>query len=381
VLSIGVVVLAALMGFLAVRASGLSDGIPFGADSIADWLVTRAFVEGVDPYLPVPELGQMLGVPWESPNAGSNPAHPRLPGAFLLQLPMLLSNEEVASWGVILLGALGIVASLLMVARRQPVSAIAAVGFLAMAFLSQAAIWGFTFVSQALLLVGLMGLVAWQPSSPRFAVLRGLAIGIAGTLRIFPMLLIIPYIRRRDWKTVGWALGSFGVVNVLPLLAQHVVLENALSAFRSSLGTWFEVYSNISLLAWIDRGIGLPEAAILPVQVLIIALGVLVCLKVKPGLERELGALAVLGVAGFAISWPQYLLMALPFLLLVITRADTPAVARALGIASLVPFLILPLGPVWSAAIIGLFACCVYVGSERSPARPAAASALGEGAV
>jgi Glycosyltransferase family 87 len=359
VLLAGTVAIALILGWLMLEQTNLTEGVPSNGDSIADWLVTKAFVAGEDPYLPVSDLGEVLGVPWESANSEANPVHPRLPGAFLVQLPMVLGDAVTASWAVVVAGYLGILFSLNLLARRLTAPFAAALLYLAVALVSGPALWGFAFVSQAVLLVGILGIVAWHPSEAAHAWVRGIAIGIAGTLRLFPLLLLFAYARRRDWKTIAWSVGTFMSLNVIAVLVGNIALDRVIDAFAASLDTWFRVFSNISLLAWLDRAVGLPNAALLPLQVALVGVGLLIIWRRRPNIESELGALIVLGVAGISVSWPQYVLAILPFLLVVAIQRESSWLWRGLAVLCLIPFFGLLPDPWWAASLIGLFALFV----------------------
>ena len=80
------------------------------SDARADWIVTKAFISGLDPYADIRTLADQFGVEYVNPGLGEVLSHPRTPGALLLQTPMAWFDIDTATALVILTGVASLMA-------------------------------------------------------------------------------------------------------------------------------------------------------------------------------------------------------------------------------------------------------------------------------
>jgi len=199
---VALVLIGALAAWWMMTRTGLVDGVPKQADAMADWLVTRAFFDGVDPYLPVHELAVLYDVDYVSMIAPETPIVPRLPGAFLIQAPMVITDAVTASQWLIGLGVVATVLAVVLGSRVQLPPIVTVPAYLALGFISGIATWGFIFVTQSPLIAGLLAVVVVLSLRFKAGVVAGVVLGVVGTLKVFPLLLLIPF----------WARGRRRVV-------------------------------------------------------------------------------------------------------------------------------------------------------------------------
>jgi hypothetical protein len=154
------------------------------------------------------------------------------------------------------------------------------------------------------------------------------------------------------------------ILNLPLLLLPHTSGGVVVSVFADALATWFDGVTNTSLLSWIHRAVSLPLWSVAILQVVILLVGLRLIVRYKPTLEYELGALAVLGVLATAVSWPHYMLLVLPFLLLLATDPRVSTQVKAISAATTLPFLIVEPNLFWPISLVVMFGVHV-VGSPR----------------
>ena len=355
-----------IFSWVMLQQTGLARRIPMGADSVADWLVTRAFFGGVDPYTPLENLGALYGVPYVSPLAGANPPAPRLPGAFLVQSPMLLTGPVGASKWLIALGCLVAVWTVWHLSEAKRVSWVAGTGYLGLALISGIALWGFGYINTSIVIVGLMTLLSVRPRSGSTEMVSGAALAVAATLKVFPLILVFALVRRRKWVAVGWGVGIFLFLNLVPVLTPQVSVDGVVSALAQTFDTWFSVggANNISMLSALDRIVPLSSGVAVLLQVFVIGVGLVAIVWRQPTWKYEMPALILLGLMGIAIVWPHYLLLALPFLLLIVANPLTSLATRVTLIGCTLLFIPARPSPLWPFAIVVMFFALIVDGGN-----------------
>ena len=366
-LAVLILLFGSFFSLLMLQQTGLARRIPPSADSFADWLVTRAFFDGLDPYTPLEDLAKSYDIPYVSPLLGANPPAPRLPGAFLVEAPMLLTTPVGASQGMVALGCVAVAWALWRASERRRVSWILGAGYMAIGLVSGMALWGFGYINTSIVIVGMMVLISNHADDRRGGLLHGGAIAIAATLKVFPLILLFAMARRRKWATVGWGAGIFLALNLLPLVTPQVSVDGVMSVLAETFDTWFSGggLNNVSMLAALDRLIPMTDTTVALVQVAVLALGLGSIVWRQPSLEFEQGALLLLGLMATAIVWPHYMLLALPFLLLIVANPLTSLVTRVTLIGCTLLLIPARPSPLWPLATVMMFVALVMDGGNE----------------
>lgn len=188
-------------------------------DFVYDWLSARAFVSGVDPYQPLPQLAGALGL-----SAETGPIHPRIPAALLLLSPAgFVGFAESYYLGRLLtVGSAFFLAWVLArLARKPPFWFLTAVpvGLL---------VWPFSTVLKVsqpgFFIAGLIG-ATWLMGNRWIA---GLPLAGAVSLKMWPWLLVPALWLAGRRKAAAGAAATFTVLNLIGLAWPNVTLE----------GTW-----------------------------------------------------------------------------------------------------------------------------------------------
>ncbi len=238
-----VVTVASLLAF-AVHIAGYD---PPYADAKKDWLAVRA-AWSADAYAPLLDLAEREGVELViniSPGRGADGIHPRTPGALLLMSPLALVPYRfvVPVWTGFNVVLLAWIASQAM--RGAQLSAKAKIGFASSLVISAPVLEALRFVTLAPAVAVLTLLALRRVSSD--AKVAGLVLGLGGTLKVFPFILLLPWSSDRR-RVVAWAVGTAGVLNVLGLVLPGVDLRESWSALMRASGDYMLLPANASML-------------------------------------------------------------------------------------------------------------------------------------
>lgn len=190
-------------------------------DFAYDWLVTRAVLMGFDPSLPLRELAPLMGLHTEL-----SYAHPRLPGALIVQAPIgLLPWSWVYVAGRLMVVAstaafLWILAHLVQWPREWFLAATPFV--LLLPGFSSALRVGNT----GLLVAALIGWT-WLRGS-------GWGLGIATTLKVWPWLIIPALFLSGHRRTAYQAAGLFAGLNTVGLLLPHASVQGTVEVMAAA---------------------------------------------------------------------------------------------------------------------------------------------------
>jgi alpha-1,2-mannosyltransferase len=208
-------------------------------------------MRGGDPYRPlyallvdhVPEEAATfpLRAEWTNPHT---PLHALLMTPFAM-LPFQVARFAWLAVSVILfVVAIGWMASVLGASRATSVAVGA--GALALPLVATDLRFG---QSNSVLLLVLVG--AWVGLRRGNERLAGAALGLVAAMRLFPALMIIPLIRLRKWRAVGWMLGTAVALTGLGTLVVGFddTWRFVTEVSRSNLGLWAPNPDNISLAA------------------------------------------------------------------------------------------------------------------------------------
>lgn len=324
-------------------------------DAVADWLVTRAAVGGVDPYTPVDRLGALYGVEFNPAGVTSmghdRLIHPRLPGAIVLQLPLLAVTANhvplaAGLWSLVMVGVVlwqigelvgirprGVLVALLPLAVLHP-------------FGKYAVAMGSEISTVTALIIG-----GWLAARRGRLSLSGAAIGLAAVLRVFPLLFLVTAWRRGNRRVATVGAAVFVLLNGVGSLWFGLSPAHVARSLSSSGDIWLTLPGNGSLAGLLAHV--LPGPNLISGLVLVLAIGAL-GLWAGParGLDEAWAVTAALAPLASPLSWPSYdLLLLAPLALLLSERLRRPAsVLLVLG-ALVVTGLAYPFWPDASGAI------------------------------
>lgn len=229
-------------------------------DGIYDWLATHEAIDG-NPHRPINDIAPEYGL---SP-IGQGP-HPRLPGAFILQLPLLLVPLSWAPFVMRVLSAAALIAVSRFIRPTWLWALIAVPAF--------HALWygqGSSIVTLALA-IAVGRNVGWP-------------IGVATVLRAWPWTVALAFLVVGKWRQAASATFVFFGLNGLGLLFPGVTVQGTIEAFTAA--------ANYDSTLALPLGWG---AAI--------AVGILTYIRARP---EALSLSVVASLAASPVIWMNYL--------------------------------------------------------------------------
>jgi hypothetical protein len=307
-------------------------------DSSADWLVVSAASVGLDPWDDVLVLANEFETEF-APIGGDelgdiHRVHPRTPGALLLMKPMAgVSVDDtykatlVITSFAFLMTAVAILPRLANLNRRTVI--LSFIGLVASASFLSTLEFG---THSGLLMLSVCGF--WLAAKSGNDKLAGFALGIAGVLRVFPLLLLIPLWRAGRREAVAWSIGTFILLNVIGLLVFDLDAVDAIRALTEAGSAWIGFSGNGSLAMPLAR-LGVPSLVIGIVLTLGAAVAAWLISHPRRDLDIVLGAVLVIALLTSPLSWEHYDLLALPVVAIFATRGTSrfkaPIVWACLG--------------------------------------------------
>lgn len=221
-----------------------------GPDIVADWLVTRAAVDGADPYANPEDLAARYGVEYRfrtTPELDSAAvSHPRTPGALVAMTPLLLFPPERLSALATAATVVSIVLVLLLGCRMAGAPLWLAGPLLVLVLPTPTAVLAIRHATQSGIVALLVTFGLWATSRSDSAA-GGLALGVATVLKVFPALLFLPLLlcnrRRANIAFVGSAL----TLTAVGLSLGGVDFRGAYDALRTASLNWLTLSANGSL--------------------------------------------------------------------------------------------------------------------------------------
>ena len=310
------------------------------ADLAQDYLGARALRHGNDAY---PILGPKLktiGVHW---NVRERSTHP--PTAFLFALPISWLSWPLAEqvWAILMIVA--ILAAVWLVTGSGRGATLGG----AFVLLWPPAAWSVQQLTPIWLLAVALAF-RWRARPTR----AGLVIGLAALTKITPLVLIVPFALKRQWKAVYAATGVAAAAIAMLIVWQPASLSAYLDEGRRASEAQLHRTDNAGLVVAASHAAGRPGVvAAVVLLVAIVGLGVL-----WRGREGSWWIWPWLSVALLPIAWIYSLLSLLP-VLLVAMRRDA---ARGWAWAALVPpAVVVPFGSAFGAAGIVMSMCLAGV--------------------
>ena len=374
-LKIVVAFLAVVLGLLSVTVYALQYRTTdrFTKDFALDYVSAKAVIDGRDPYTPIHDLVRdYLHPPARILNDVLPGANWHTPFKLLLTLPLALLPYQAAGVVWLLLSSAAYIAAAMLFAKglgwRRSTGVVIGIGSLIVPVVQKDLSTGNLNGELLLLLVA-----AWYLARQGRDAWAGASIGLAVALKVFPGLMLIPFVVARRWRAVRAAvvsavgLTAVGLLGLGPSKAIGYVKAGAGSqgfkywdASPANVGWWGMATRWLSPNGWV------PHANLETLALAIASAGVIVflVLAVRPraGLCRdEFWSTAPLMLLVWPIVWDHYLVLVLPWVVLALqnsARKDRSTLVVASLIA--VPLFIglLPGGPSlaeiepWRAATI-----------------------------
>jgi Glycosyltransferase family 87 len=379
-LAAGLVVLLMAGGSVAYLRDSLAPDRVLFKDLGQEYLLARALVEGVNPYVPMRDLAARYLEPLGYLDKPFPTPHPPTAGLLFLASLVVGYPTLVQAWfglELVFLG-LGLAWSAWAAGWRLPWRMVPVVGFALLAWFPIVIELGLGQVTLALL-AGLAG--------AQLAILRGrvwvggAALGLTLLLKPLAWPWLLALVARRLWPPL---IGSLVVVLVgsavcAVRLGPGVLVDYGTRVLPQVSALYADEPTNISLWTVAPRLLGqgqMPRgiAAVVPV---LVALASLAWLRTRPALGHALGVLTCVSVLVNPISWGYYLVLAvmpaaqvlaclrvrgyppLPTALAVLVAVglylgggDWRALASLVAVPPLAS--LVTLGPAWSIGALGL---------------------------
>lgn len=252
-----------------------------------------------DPYRPMSAVMAEHGYP-EMVGGLS----PRTPAALLGQLPLLLI-PETALMPVVTLIITGLTFVDLWLTGRITGSKWAQLIWLGpLLFVSYPVVTSISYGSVSVMTTVTLILLAWAYRDKDWA---GLPLGLAAAMRLWPGLVIVGFWISGRRRVALISLGVFVGVNALGLLLPGATFAGSVDALVRGGGDWINHNQNASLALVLAR-FDIPAVA---TTLLASAVGVGLAIR-KP--SHAIPICAVAALIASPLSWPAYLLVALPVL-------------------------------------------------------------------
>lgn len=206
------VLVAFILGLTSLQVSLQSLVRPFvyHKDFIQEYLLAKAVLKGVDPFLPLPELALRFLGPLPNPVLQHPTPHP--PAVAWLSLPLGLLSYEQAAVVWFLFEIVCIVAAIYLLLRwfgRRP--GLALTLFTALLALGWNPFWEELITGQLMTLLLLLLIGAWLAFRSGDEITGGVLFGLSIALKLVAWPIIIFLAIRRNWRAVI-AAGAAGLV-------------------------------------------------------------------------------------------------------------------------------------------------------------------------
>ena len=214
--------LVVLMGLARLRIILLLLGSPTSyqeRDVLQEYLMAKALISGVNPYLPLNELAQMfIGKFSFLPHPAPYP-----PFIAILSTPLLLFslNNVIVVWFIIEVVCLIAISGMLTILWRGRVDWVRAI-FILFLLLTWYAVMVDLLYGQLTILLTTLLLAALLALRKDNKILAGVLIGISVAIKMFTWPLIIYFALKKDWRTLlSSCLTAFGL-NLIALIVMGI---------------------------------------------------------------------------------------------------------------------------------------------------------------
>lgn len=373
-----ILVLVTALGWLTL--GGQDGAFPVErADSTADWLAASAFAAGLDPHADLRELANSFDVRyWEEYDQTSSDRvvrHPRTPGTLVLLYPLSWITAEQARVLMLVAALFATAATFMILWRARVLTPVALLVGTALAMVSGPARWSQLFVTQSAIVMLCVAVVLI--GTMRGDVGRtGSALAIAGTLKLFPLVLVVLLVARRRYRTLALAIGLFAALNLIPILLPHVSMASMVDAFALTADSWTDITPGLPGLIARWTTVDLPMLLLVAGIVLLPVLYLVFRDKLTYG-AASLTLLAAALVV-MPLSWPHYLLSLIPPFVLTsreVRLRSVFGVVLAFGAILLVPMTPVAIHTLGlSVIVIGVTVSGIFVGQSLPRLEPGASA-------
>lgn len=211
----------AVMGFIGLQfsVSSVMRPLVYQKDFIQEWLLAKAVLGDIDPYLPLPKLAlRFLG---PLPNSVLQHPTPHPPTVAVLGLPLGALSYEQAAVAWLVFEIVCIVAAiylLLLWSDRRPRLALCA--FLALIAIAWSPFWEELVTGQLMALLLFLLIGAWLALREGRSILGGVLLGLTIAVKLIAWPIIIFLVLKKNWRAVVAA----GVTVVVGNLAAAVLM-------------------------------------------------------------------------------------------------------------------------------------------------------------
>jgi hypothetical protein len=378
------------VGYLALFPPG-----SFYKDFAQEWVLAKALVMGLDPYLPLPELMERTAGPLPVENLPHPTPHPPPVAVFSLPLALLSYPQAIRAWFLIELGLLVVCALLVLTelnVKPGPIPAgVAALILLGWQPFVQDLAYGQLMIPILVLVFG-----AWVALRKEKWIVGGLLLGLAFSIKImiWPVLLLL--IGRKTWRASLAAAATIFLANLAAGIgmgfgrlfhyytqvgSQVFALYRSFSGnystwtlgWRLFAGTGSDVLVGVQAPPWIAAPAAAPYVSA-AVPLLILGLSLAAIWRMK-NFDRAFASLVILSILISPVAWPHYFsLLIIPLIGIARGLARSAYPARpALVFAGAGAILVIP--EIFLNGVMKLFALSAPTDGLNTPV-PVAAAAL-----
>ena len=337
---------AALVVFTALL---VVDFNPPDADVRFDWLATReAWRADGNAHADILELADRYKVPIElnaDPAIDITRAHPRTPGALALQTPILAIPINVAFALASFISVLCL--SWLALVRQDGTGPVSRPIALLVVLMTAPAFLTLRFASQTAI-VAVAVLLGWIWTRQGRQWRGGVLIGIAATLKVFPLVLLVPILWHRKWKAAAATVATVIGCNLVGLALPGVSLANSVHAMSDASALWRGLFTNGSLFRIMDLA-DIGQTISMVVSLAVFGVGAIVLLGERR-FATPFGWLA-LALLVAPLTWMSYDLVLVPGVVVLV--GSRYRFAKSVGILVLILWLTPILLP-WLSVSSGL---------------------------
>jgi Glycosyltransferase family 87 len=320
-------------------------------DFTVDFVSARAFLDGGKPYADTNALARRYlsgtGVT-QVPFGDQHARNPHPPAYILLVVPLARLPYSVARnvWLIVMTLSVAVAMGLVARTARGSIRIAVAVALCTLA-LPPVSLELRIGESNALILLALV--VGWREIRKGRQVWGGAALGVASAVKLYPLFLLIPLLRKRSNKAALAQLGTSGVITVATgfMFGLPTLLRVVTQVIPTNSRYWLAAPHNLSLVAipfrWltVTRWNEGPMDA--PLVAFLIALGLgLLCVsaaaRTRAGLSQDMYWAAIPWMLlATPLCWYQYTVLVLPLIYLVLnphlSRSQLPPWFAVIAIA------------------------------------------------